>query len=277
MSENIRIPIASGMFYPREEEVLKNNIRELLNEAKIKTGKRSPKGFSVISPHAGYYYSGKGMAFSFKALKNFNTYIILGTNHINSTTSLCSQDFLTPLGVVKTDKKILRRLKKRFPIKNEFHAVEHSIEVQLPFLQMTKPNAKIVAIQTSVFTENQIETLSKIKNVGFIISSDFTHYGQNYHYYGNPPFAKNVKKNIYSLDKKAINKIINADIDGFKNFLMETNATICGSKAILLFLKSSLRAYKKIKGELLNYYTSGDINNEWKNCVGYASIVFKKI
>ncbi len=270
--EGIRTPIANGMFYPSNPKILKENIEELLNQTRFK--KRIPKGFAVITPHAGYYYAGKGMAFSFKALKDFKTYVILGTNHTNSKTCLCSQDFLTPLGIIKTDKTVLEKLKKVFPVNNESHSMEHSIEVILPFLQITKPNARIIAIQTGVFTEKQVKALNKIKNAGFIISSDFTHYGKNYHYYGNPPFTKNVKKNLYELDKKAINEIINFNIQGFKKFLMKTNSTICGNKAILLFMKACSNNH--VKGELLNYYTSGDVNHEWSNCVGYASIVFRR-
>jgi AmmeMemoRadiSam system protein B len=100
------------------------------------------------------------------------------------------------------------------------------------------------------------------------VSSDFTHYGSNY---GYVPFSSDVKERIYKLDRDAIELIKNKDAAGFADYVYKTGATICGQLPIILLLKTIL--FKKALLE--QYYTSGDITDDYANSVSYASIVFR--
>jgi hypothetical protein len=108
------------------------------------------------------------------------------------------------------------------------------------------------------------------RQVCIITSSDFTHYGYNY---GYVPFRQDVKKNLYSMDKKAIEFIEKRDSKGFLNYTVKTGATICGKYPIATMIGLS-KLFKTKDVKLLNYYTSGDITG-FENAVGYASIMFK--
>jgi hypothetical protein len=108
------------------------------------------------------------------------------------------------------------------------------------------------------------------KNVVIITSSDFTHYGHNYHYI---PFSTDVKKNIYARDQKAIDFIEKLDADSFIGYMDETQGTVCGAFPIAVLLKT----LKNAKVELLQYYTSADLEEDstYKNSVSYAAMVFR--
>jgi len=118
---------------------------------------------------------------------------------------------------------------------------------------------------------NELFEALKNKNVVYIISSDFTHYGFNY---GYVPFTDNVKENLNKLDKKAIDLILNFDIEGFKEYLDKTKITICGAVPILVLL-TIMNNYKEKTSELLKYYTSTDVLGDYRNSVSYASILMR--
>jgi MEMO1 family protein len=156
---------------------------------------------------------------------------------------------------------------------------EHSIEVQLPFLQfinkdrLDKIKIAPIIISNDLDPEKIAEYIFKAiketkKKVVIIASSDFTHYGLNYGYL---PFREDVKENLYQLDRGAIDLIKSFQTDKFLDYIAETRATICGKYPISVLLELSKKLGAK-KATLLNYYTSGDIINDYTNAVGYASI-----
>jgi len=259
----MRKPIVADQFYPGN----KAELNALLKSYSIKSG----KAIAAICPHAGYVFSGKCASLSYFHLKKASTYIILGTDHSGCGTCLSTDDWETPFGIIKSNREICKRLiDLGIEEDNYSHKFEHSIEVQLPFIQFINPNATIVPIII-----NDINVAEKIKKVidkdtVVIASSDFTHYGANYDYL---PFTKKIKENLYKLDNDAIKFILDLDSKGFVDYVKETKATICGYKPIACLIEIMKG---KAKPKLINYCSSGDVTKDYSNAVGYASIVFEE-
>jgi len=153
-------------------------------------------------------------AWGYNEIKNSkaDTFIMLGLSHGGYPSSLSLMDFETPLGIVKNDAEFQELLSEAISVNEDAHANEHSIEVQIPFLQYVHRNPKIAPIIASSdihqekLAELIFDAIEKTKRKVIVIaSSDFTHYGLNYGYF---PFQDNVKENMYKLDKKAIELII---------------------------------------------------------------------
>jgi len=288
----VRSPIVAGMFYEDDPEKLKKQIERCFFNNKFGPGslplkERNKKIIGIIAPHAGYQFSGMGQAWGYKELAESelaDTYIVLGTNHTGIGRS-CTllDDFDTPLGIVRTDTEFAQKLiDSGFIIQNkEVHNKEHSIEVQLPFLQFVNEGKefKILPIAVShntnyeLFGKKIIETAKELnRKICLICSSDFTHFGVNYAYM---PFSENIKDNLEKLDKGAIEFIQKLDAWLFLNYVDETGATICGRDAIATMISACNAIGGKRKVKLLKYYTSGDVVNDYGNAVGYASIVIE--
>ena len=240
---------------------------------------------AIISPHAGYAYSGPCAAWCYRELaesKLPDTFIILGVDHSGyGRTALSMDSWETPLGMMRIDNELASELVKKAHIPDDdlAHSQEHSIEVQLPFLQFVNKQEfeRLRFIPITISNDRDIKQLALDitecimdlnRNVTFIVSSDMTHYGRNYRFL---PFTSEVPKRLYELDAGAIKLIKALDGEGFMDYIEQTMATICGQLSIYLLLN----LLKKSKGELLQYYTSGDITGDYKNSVGYAAIVFK--
>ncbi len=265
-----------GYFYPSEKVELKRLVINLLKSSIVKT-KNKVKG--IIVPHAGYEFSGKTAAYAYNALKNnkFDSLVIIGTDHSASGVYLSKEDFKTPLGIIKNDKKFSSELNNAGIEANErIHSFEHSIEVQLPFLKTIFKDIKIVPIlayfsdyaQCEEIADKIIKVSKKLKRkIGIIASGDFTHYGMNY---GYMPFLpnNNTKNRIYLIDKKAIDAISKLKSKEFFDYAK--NSSICGFSSIALSL-NVLKKLKAKKAELLNYSNSGDFSKDYNNCVSYAS------
>ncbi len=271
----MRKEFVKGQFYEAERDDLIEQIKEcfLHGPGEILGKKEVKKLYGLIAPHAGYVFSGQCQAHAYKKVVNSDekVFVIIGVNHRGSGNFISIEDWQTPLGKVEVDKDYVRKILDKcdfIKLSNEEHRYEHSIEVQLPFLQYVKKDFKIVPI---ILSEYSIyKDLAKVLDKGLVIaSSDFTHYGFSYSYV---PFSSNIKENMYKLDRKAIDYILKLDSEGFLKFVKDNDATICGYAAILTVIEvAKLRGAKK--GELLKYYTSGDITN-YDTAVGYAGIVF---
>ncbi len=238
---------------------------------------------ALISPHAGYTWSGRCAAAAFKCIqgKNYRRVFVLGFSHhhLIRGVAVSSFDYYdTPLGRVSVDREICEKLlknKKIFTTHKKAEEIEHSIENQVPFLQKTLRNFKIVPIMIGRLSseEEYRDVASALKeymdpHTLFVISSDFTHYGRNYGYL---PFKENIKKNLEALDKGAISNILKVDFKGFQNYLSDTGDTICGSHPIGVLLQL---LDKDFKGHLRMYYRSADLTGDFSNSVSYAAIAF---
>lgn len=266
----IRRPVVAGMFYPLHRD----NINEQLSNL-FKGIERN--GFvCVVSPHAGYEYSGKTAAYAINSLKPSKSFIVLGPNHnmMGSEFSIMgSGEWETPLGKVSIDSELAKEIKKCEVIReDEFaHMQEHSIEVQLPFLQYRFKGFRFVPISISNigYSEDflkRCESLGKHiaktikrKEVNVIASSDFSHY-----------LPKEVAK---EKDKKAIEKIQELDPEGFFRILEEIDASVCGYGpiAVLIYIAKELG----LKAKVINHTDSGESTGDTSSVVSYYAIGFK--
>lgn len=292
----MRKAIVAGSFYPADKNLLEKQIKQFfdknasLEKKRKQENKPKEKSRIVISPHAGYVFSGLVSSESIFCLEEADVFVILGTNHtgVESGFAVSTQDFETPFGVVKNDTEFSSMLVKNSKGKifnlgdtsrdKIAHQQEHSIEVQLPFLQyLFGNNIKIVPVIIQLkklenyteFAGYLLNTAKKLKRkISIIASSDFTHFGTNY---GFTPFSSNIKENLHKLDLDAIGEILKLNTSGFLDKASKT--TICGSAPIALSMEIAKQmSYKKAK--LINYKNSADISEDYSNVVGYASIIF---
>ena len=193
------------------------------------------------------------------------------------------ENWETPFGIIETDKEFGNALiEKGIKVNEKPHQNEHSLEVQMPFLQFAsrdKLNSlKILPIIVSEdsdykeIAEKIVKTSDETgKSIVLIASSDFTHFGISY---GYMPFHTEIKKNMYELDNKAIKIIEGLKATKFLQYVDETGATICGKNPIAVVVEAC-KMLGAEKGMLIAYYTSGDITGDYRNAVGYGSIVIK--
>jgi AmmeMemoRadiSam system protein B len=282
----MRQAIVAGRFYPSNKDELRKQVEKFFSSLDVASLKQREIRAAIV-PHAGYTYSGKCASFVYHLLRNsrFDTFIILGTNHsgLGDKVSLSIEDFDAPFGRVESDIDIVEDLISWMRdvdvgVSEEAHRYEHSIEVQLPFLQLVQKKFKVVACVLRDLRPRDAEeigrTISSIikkhekkgKKIFVLASSDFTHYGKAY---GFVPFSQDVRENLYELDERAIGQILRLDTAGF---LAEASKTVCGKDAIACLIETAKNL--DLKPEKLCYYTSGDVSDDWKSAVGYGSVVF---
>lgn len=256
----VRKPAVSGQFYPSNRGKLKAMIEEYIENAKEKRIVGKIRG--LVSPHAGYIFSGKVAAYGYKELigRDYKTVFILGPSHyvrFKGASIANVTHYETPLGEVKLSEKVKEMRKEPLIVSNKFaHLREHSVEVEIPFLQKVLKNFTIVPIVLGDVNPREFsEILSKyIDDKSLIVaSSDLSHY---YSY-----------EKALELDKHCITSIPELN---FSEMIDKCEA--CGKIPILTLMY--LAKEKGWKGQLLNYNNSGDTYGSKERVVGYSSIVF---
>lgn len=262
----MRAPAVSGQFYPGSKNDLLREISKCF--ADIPLNQRPVLG--AVVPHAGYMYSGNTAAYVYSTLPKADTYVILGPNHtgIGTPVSVSSETWSTPLGEVKSDIDFIKALpKKIIDMDESAHKYEHSIEVQLPFLQHRFRDFKIVPIcmgmqdeETALDVGMEIsEAVRKVnKKVVIIASSDFSHYKPD--------------KKAREDDEYFINSVLALDIQTFYRRLYERAASVCGFGPISAMIAAT-KNLGAMKATLLKYSTSGDTTGDFSAVVGYAGII----
>lgn len=276
--ENIRPPLYAGRFYPSNPEELRNELGTLFSSAR-KTTNIEP--IAIITPHAGYMYSGKVAAAAFSQINSqqkYDSVFVLAASHhyaFNGAALLMKQHYATPLGEMESDDEIQELLAKDdvfISNRPEVHEEEHSIEVVLPFLQYhLKHDFKLIPIIIGTHNISILKNIAqKLKlfvheSVLFVISTDFSHY----------PHGEQAK--IY--DKKTIDAICSLNPDTLLDAILDIKqeriqgmaTSLCGLSAVLTMLYM-LEDYKNAKSELVNYMHSGMVSGDEQRVVGYASI-----
>lgn len=290
---DMRPPSVAGKFYPASKRALKEKIEESfthpLGPGKVPDldgGERKIKG--MIVPHAGYPFSGPVAAHAYGALAEDGypeTFIILGPKHQDPfrtgpipDAAITKETFEMPFGKVPVNLELAENILGG-PIEedSDMHATEHSIEVQLPFLQYFDSEIDFVPICIS---SHKLKTAEKIgsslknatqdRDVVIIASTDFTHCGPMYNQI--PSEGKNAGEFAREQDEMAIEKIEKLDPKGLSEVINKKNITMCGPggvEAMLFTLKEAVS-----RGNLLKYATSQEIR-PGQNAVGYAGMILK--
>jgi AmmeMemoRadiSam system protein B len=275
----MRRPCVAGQFYSGSEEGLRQQIEECF-KSDIGPGRLPDYGdakrdiIGCVVPHAGYVYSGPVAAHVYSELAKQvtpETIILIGFNHrgYGSLASLSNEEWETPLGVVKTDKETVEELSRGcrlMEIDETGHLDEHSLEVQLPFLQYIYGQFNMVALSLHYSASNIIDEIARClseieKDVIIIASSDFTHYEAH---------DVATKK-----DQKAISHILNMDEKRFLQTVYEDKISVCGYVPIAACIKAA-KELGVTKPELLKYATSGEVSGDYGQVVGYAGIIMRK-
>ena len=291
MLEKIRKPAVSGQFYDGEHDRLKERIEECFLDKrgtgsipKIVQGEK--KVIGVVVPHAGYIYSGAIAAHSYNFITNndfADTFVIIGPNHtgVGSGVSIMLEGIWeTPLGKVPINEKLAKQLFTGIIDNDETaHIHEHSLEVQLPFIQFCAKDKEFDFVPICMAMQD-FETAEEVGiiiadaikdtkgNVVIVASSDFSHAGFNYS--SMPPTDMRVDKFAEKQDMQAIEKILNMDPRGLINTVYANNITMCGYGPVASMLTAA-----KILGaknvELLKYGTSYEVH-PGSSCVGYGAL-----
>ncbi len=281
--QNVREPAVAGRFYPDAETELSKKINKYLDKALIESLPGKP--VAIISPHAGYQYSGAVAAYGYKAIKNhgYKRVIVLAPSHYSryrGASILDVEAYKTPLGLVKLNQGICNNLTNNPPFFGTFknaHKREHSLETQLPFLQTVLGNDfELIPVLISRLNNEEFDFIAdKLRplideDTLIVVSSDFTHYGYGYDYV---PFRKDVEANLRKLDYGAFERILALDFNGFFQYKRATGITTCGFMPIALLMKL---LPSDAQGKILQYDTSGNILGNFDSSVSYASIVFTR-
>jgi len=267
-----RNPVVAGQFYPGTANQLRSMIKEMVDE---KAAKEEVIG--MVVPHAGYIYSGPVTGATISRIKFKDTFIIIGPNHtgMGKPLSIMTEGvWKTPLGEVETDSELSKKIlasSKYLQEDSRAHQYEHSIEVQLPFLQHFKPDVKLVPIILSyaggdVYKEIGRAIAKAIKELNreavIVASSDMTHY--------EPQDSARDK------DYQAIEAMLDLDEDELLKRVREFNITMCGYAPAV----SVICAAKELDAqgtELVKYMTSGDTTGDYSSVVGYAGLIIKRM
>jgi hypothetical protein len=225
----------------------------------------------AVVPHAGYIYSGQVAAEVYSRLPKAETYVIIGPNHhgLGSPVALSRDSWRTPLGVALPDLELADALAGSIIDHDETaHLHEHSIEVQIPFLQKRFSDFKILPIcmglqdmQTAVEVGQELSrAIDRQKRKAIIIaSSDFTHYQP--------------QETARKVDAKLLEAILNMDVPELYDRVYRYDATACGYGPIAATITAASALGAKA-GKLLAYATSGDVSGDYSQVVGYGAIVF---
>lgn len=274
-----RSPVVAGAFYPASRDEVIAQIEECflhpLGPGRLpeRVGGLTPPPLALISPHAGYIYSGPIAAHGYLQLdgrRRPKTVIILGPNHhgVGTDVSIYPEGvWVTPLGEVEVDSELAKTLVEAsgvFSLDEFSHAHEHSIEVQVPFLQYVLGEFRLLPI--SILDQGLrvcrevgrvlAEVFVERDDLLMVASTDFTHY--------EPDERAKAK------DSKVLERIRELDVDGIYEVIRKLRVSMCGYGPVAAVLEAARRLGAR-RAEVLKYATSGDVTGDRGAVVGYAS------
>jgi len=283
----MRYPAVAGGFYERSRDALVRQIKECYTHPlgpgrvpDVRRGERRLVG--LVVPHAGYMYSGPVAAHSYAALAADGwprSFVILGPNHHGqgAPLALTKHDWQTPLGSATVDVDLYAALSKP-PLEEDIlaHRDEHSIEVQLPFLQSLHEAVSFVPI-CMAFQEYEVAAevgelvadAVKGRDVVLIASSDFTHVGSQY--LQLPPRGMSAPEFAKEQDSKAIEMILALDPKRFAAKVAQAEISMCGYGPVAAMLTAA-KQLGADRVKLLKYATSSDVSRDSHMAVGYGAI-----
>lgn len=266
--------VIAGSWYPDSPTELRSTINAFLNN--VPDRKLSGQLVSLISPHAGYAYSGQVAAYAYKLLRKqkFDTVVIVAPSHHAAFSGISVYDrgsYRTPLGPVPLDRNLIRELKDKdadIRYVPEAHAREHSLEIQLPFLQMVMPGFKLVPLvmgdqsyATCKRLADALAQCSRGKSVLIVASSDLSHF----HTY----------QQAKELDQVIIDHVTKFDPQGLSYDLAIGKCEACGGGPIVTALLAS-RELGANQADVLYSANSGDVTGDRSRVVGYlAAAIYK--
>jgi len=303
----VREPARAGSWYPGTKKALAEAMDGYFQQADVPD--LPGKVVGLVSPHAGYDWSGRAAAHGYKTLKpeDYDVVVVIAPSHSAAFRGASIADvqyYATPLGRIPLDRTVCDALLKEelFTTVRYAHTMEHSLELQLPFLQRRLGKFLLVPVLIGALTEEELLQIKEMRlrlvqdrtapniqwpriqelralgkaikkhlagrRVLYVASSDFTHHGRRFNY---APFRTDIKANLKRLDGGAVEQIMAKDFNGFTDYKHRTGITACGWQPIATLLTI---ADENWQAKRLCYYTSGDLSGDWSHCVSYVSLVF---
>ncbi len=269
----MRRPAVAGHFYPAYEAELRESLRNCFlgpfGPGRLPVHGAGGDMVAALSPHAGIMASGMGAAHVYDAISRnglAEVYVIIGPKHHHRgwEVSLCDQPFSTPLGICALDEEVLGKMSQRYEVNNRAHAREHSIEMQVIFLQYIHPAAKIVPILMGDQSEESAADLAEGireacggRRAMVIASGDMSHYVP--------------KQQAMRDDRALIDRMLELDVPGMYEVLRERRISACGYGPTA----AAIMATHPGRAQLLKQMDSGDVFDS-EEVVGYASVAFYK-
>ncbi len=279
-----RLPAVAGSFYPDNEGELRTQIHQcFLHQLGPRTipsipTERNESLVGLVVPHAGYMYSGPVAAHSYFQLATAGTrrsVVIMGPNHSgygSGVSANTSGEWSTPLGEVPVDSQLGEKIVENsglIDVEDQAHRSEHSIEVQLPFLQFIYPRQfrfvplcmMLQDLETSKEVGEAVAKAVQDSGTMLLASSDWTHY---------EPQEKAVAK-----DREALKAVVSMDPARFQRSIEENMVSACGYGPVTALIQAA-RILGAKNAKLLSYQTSGDVTGDKTAVVGYAAVMFTK-
>ena len=265
-----RKPAVAGQFYESSRAGLTSQV-----ESFIDSGLPKESAVGIVSPHAGLMYSGAVAGAVYSRIKLPRTFILLGPNHtgLGSPVSIMSSgSWEMPTGELEIDEPLASKLKGQAQLIEEdisAHAMEHSLEVQLPFILYCAAGVKIVPLLMMTDSLEICKTVgesiaeiirSSTYPVTIIASSDMSHYVTD-------AVAR-------STDKRAIDRILDIDPEGLYQTVREEAISMCGVVPVTTMLCAA-RELGADKADLVKYMTSGEVSGDYNYVVGYAGLIIR--
>ncbi|MDD4358139.1 MAG: AmmeMemoRadiSam system protein B [Smithellaceae bacterium] len=268
----VRKPVIAGSWYPGDASVLRDDINRYMQN--VPDRELEGDVTALIVPHAGYIYSGQVAAYAYKLLlgKRYDSVILVGPSHrvaFGGVSIYSEGGYETPLGVVPVDESLADRIKSYSSIMVDFpaaHAQEHSLEIQLPFLQVVLGDFSFVPLvmgdqgaETCLALADAVFQEAKDQHILIVASSDLSHF----HGY----------KEAKALDGIVTRYIQDNDVKGLLESLAFDKTEACGGGPIAVAMMTSQKLGAR-HSLLLKYANSGDVTGDKRSVVGYASAVY---
>lgn len=263
-----RKPAVAGFFYPARGDSLRKLIGTMVSEEEERMD-----AVSVVAPHAGFQYSGYVAGAVYSSVDIPPHILLIGPSHRYGASSFALMSegtWETPLGDVPLNTDLAQALKTAFPRFNDdskIHASEHSLEVQLPFLQYFRPDLTLVPLCIATHT-----SYDQLKEMGEAIAAVISAYHEDILLVASTDMSHYIsQEEARKKDFMAIEKILRLDARGLYETVIAEDISMCGFQAVVVALAAS-RVLGAAKAELIKYQTSGDISGDYGEVVGYAGL-----
>lgn len=272
MDKDIRKSVIAGTWYPGDPATLRGEVRRYLEKVPAQALGGAVAG--LVSPHAGYVYSGQIAAYGYRLVegRRYDAVVVIGPSHrvlFHGASVWPSGGYETPLGVVPVDRELAGAILAADPVMNDErkpHAAEHSVEIQLPFLQVALGSFPFVPVvmgsqdwRSCEAVAGAIARAARGKNVLVVGSSDLSHF----HDY----------EKARRLDQSVVDLVGNRDARGLARRLEDGTSEACGGGPIVTAMRIAEKS-GALGAKVLRYANSGDVTGDRRQVVGYLSAAF---